>query len=117
MSSIVEKRKNPKKKKEIKSEIKRKITNDMIKKLKGVKVLTKEQLLLFYSGLITGEIKDRFGLEASTDIKLKAAEKLNIMLDNESASKASVEVNITIDDYSSKKLDQLDANLNEEDEI
>ena len=39
------------------------------------------------------------------------------MLDNESASKASVEVNITIDDYSSKKLDQLDANLNEEDEI
>ena len=52
-----------------------------------------------------------------SDIKLKAAEKLNVMLDNESASKASVEVNITIDDYSSKKLDQLDANLNEEDEI
>ena len=73
MSSIVEKRKNPKKKKEIKSEIKKKITNDMIKKLKGVKVLTKEQLLLFYSGLITGEIKDRFGLEPSTKISIKIA--------------------------------------------
>ena len=50
MSSIVEKRKSSKKKKETKAEVKRKITNDMIKKLKGVKVLTKEQLLLFYSG-------------------------------------------------------------------
>lgn len=113
----VEKRKNAKKKKETKASIQKKAANEMIKKLKGVQVLTKDQLLLFYSGLITGEIKDRFGLEAPTDIKLKAAEKLNVMLEKEISGNAVVNVNVTIDDYSSEKLKNLDNDLKDSDEL
>lgn len=117
MSANIEKRKTTKKKRETKTEIKKQVANDMVKKLKGVKALTKEQLLLFYSGLITGEIKDRFGLEAPTEAKLKAADKLSVMLENDSASNTSVNVNVSIEDYSSKELQQLDNELKEDEEL